>query len=447
MKLPAAIAHPASALSANWQGEARIAPGMPLRRTLGVSIGLLAVLLGLAAFVPIGGAVIATGQVGVESRVKRVAHPTGGVIAAIAVANGDHVEKGALLMRLDDRVTGADAAYSSLTVEQLLAQRARLEAERLGHRTIDFPTELRTSTTASAAKAIAEESQQFANRNAEQSQLRAQLDARVVQYGEQIRGMEAQIASLQRQHALIGPERQGVRELWDKNLVTIAQMNQLERTAADIEGNIASLQAQIAQVRARITESREQAIQLGQTRQVDAGAELAKVNASLNEQSLRSISASDQNDRSTIRAPYAGTVEKIAFSAIGEVIRPAEPIMEIVPDHESMVVEAAVALKDIDQVRRGQTAHVRFSAFNRAATPEIAGTVAYVATDRSENAETHAAFYTVRIAIDQLTLKREGLNLRSGMPAEVYIETGNRSVLSYIIKPLRDQFVRAFRDR
>lgn len=444
--MTAPIHYPAYALPVLWPEEAAPPPGLPLRRILGVSTGLLAVLLVFAAFVPIGGAVIASGQVGVESRVKRIAHPTGGVIAAIAVANGDHVDKGALLMRLDDRVSGADASFSSLTVEQLLAQRARLEAERLGRPTIDFPPELRTSETASAARAISDESRQFANRNAEQAQLRAQLRSRIAQYGEQIRGMAAQIAALQKQQVLIGPEREGLRALWEKKLVTINRMNLLERTAADLEGNVASLHAQIAQVRARITETREQEIQLGQTRQVEAGTELARVNTSLNEQSLRSISASDQNDRSTIRAPYAGTVEKIAFSAIGDVIRPAEPIMEIVPDNESMVVEAAVSPKDIDQLRKGQTARVRFSAFNRAATPEITGKVIYVATDRSENANTHVAYYTARIAIDQPSLKREGLGLRSGMPADVYIETGNRSIMSYVTKPVRDQFARAFRD-
>ncbi|MFD2781439.1 HlyD family efflux transporter periplasmic adaptor subunit [Novosphingobium pokkalii] len=159
-----------------------------------------------------------------------------------------------------------------------------------------------------------------------------------------------------------------MRDLWDKQLVTINRLNQLERTAVDIDGQVAQLQAQIAQTRARITEAQEQSIQTVQTRRVQAGTDLAQVNTALNQQQLRKVSASDQKDRSEIRAPYSGTIEKIAFAAIGDVVRPAEPIMEIVPDHDVMIVEASISPTDIDQVRVGQAARVRFSAFNRAAT-------------------------------------------------------------------------------
>lgn len=431
---------------ARREGEDDTPEASSQRRALKIAAGLLILLFLLAAFVPIGGAVIGSGQAGVETRVKRIAHPTGGVIAMIAVTNGEHVEKGALLMRLDDRVTGAEASFSNLTVEQLLAQRARLEAERLGARAIAFPPELAGSTSASARKAMTDERQLFVTRLSEQGQLRAQLAARVMQHTQQIRGLEAQIDSLQRQRALIGPELEGVRELWGKKLVTINRLNQLERTAVDIDGNIGSLRAQIAQARARITEAQEQSIQLGETRRAQAGTELGYVNTALNDQRLRSVAASDQQDRSEIRTPYSGTVEKLAFSAVGDVVKPAEPILEIVPDHDAMVVEVAISPVDIDQVRPGLQARVHFSSFNRATTPEIPAKVIYVATDRSDNPEAKASFYMVRVQVDQAALQREGLDLRSGMPAEVYIETGNRSLLSYVTKPLRDQFMRAFRD-
>ena len=166
-----------------------------------------------------------------------------------------------------------------------------------------------------------------------------------------------------------------MKDLWDKQLVTINRLNQLERTAVDLDGNVGSLQAQIAQARARITEAQQQSIQLGQTRRVQAGTDLAQVNTALNQQQLRSVAASDQQDRSEIRAPYTGVIEKIAFAAIGDVVRPAEPIMEIVPDRDVMVVEAMVSPTDIDQVMKGQSARVLFSAFNRATTPEILGRV------------------------------------------------------------------------
>lgn len=430
-----------------WTEEAESPPAsFDIRRALMIGGGLFLILFLLAALVPMGGAVIGSGQVGVESRVKRISHPFGGVIAEIVVANGEHVERGQLLMRLDDKVTGADATYSSLTVEQLLAQKARLEAERVGSASLAFPPELAGANTASARKAMLDEQRLFALRREEETQMRAQLVARVAQLNQEIVSINAQIASFQRQRELIEPERAGVKELFDKDLVTINRLNQMERTAAEIDGRIASMNAQIAQTRSQITETQERIIQLGQSRRVEAGSELARVLAVLNEQRVKSIAAGDQQNRSEIRAPYAGTVEKIAFAAMGEVVRPAEPIMEIVPDADEMIVEVMVSPTDIDQVLRGQKARVRFSSFNLPATPEIIGKVTYVATDRTDNPESKASFYMVRVAVDQAQLKREGLALRSGMPAEVHIETGRRSLLSYVTKPLRDQFSRAFRD-
>lgn len=417
-----------------------------LRTALRWGGGVLLILFILSLVVPIGGAVIGAGSVGVESRVKRIAHPFGGVIAEIFVGNGEHVDKGQVLLRLDDKVSGADASFSSLTVEQLLAQRARLEVERLGTGGIRFPAQLTAMNTDTARKAMADEQRLFEMRRVEEGQMRAQLASRIVQLNQQIVSLNAQISSLNRQQALIEPERKGVKELWDKDLVTINRLNQMERTAAEMDGRVASLNAEIAQTRSQITETQERMVQLSQTRRVEAGNELARVMAILNEQQARSVTAGDQQFRSEIRAPYSGTVEKIAFAAIGDVVRPAEPIMEIVPDSDEMVIEVSVSPADIDQVRKGQTARVRFTSFNRADTPEIDGTVTYVATDRSDNAESKQSFFMVRIAVDQAELRSEGLDLRSGMPAEVHIHTGHRSMLSYITKPLRDQFARAFRD-
>jgi HlyD family secretion protein len=286
----------------------------------------------------------------------------------------------------------------------------------------------------------------FALRVGETSQIRAQLASRIQQYGDQIAGYRAQIASLQRQRELIEPERKSAQELAEKQLVTISRVNQLERAAAELDGNIASLHAQIAAAQAQIAEAQEQSAQVVQSRRAEAGRLLAEVNTALNQQQLRSVAATDQQTRSEIRAPYSGTVEKIAFAAIGDVIRAAEPIMEIVPDADQLVIEAMISPDDVDQVQVGQAATVRFPSFNRAATPEIAGHVSYVATDRTENPETKQSFFVARIAVDQKALHALGLSLRSGIPAEIHIHTGDRSLLSYLFKPLSDQFARAFRD-
>jgi HlyD family secretion protein len=413
-----------------------------------IAIGVLVFGFGsAAAFVPIGGAVVGSGQVGVESRIKRIAHPTGGIIAELYVRTGDHVNKGDILMRLDDTVSGADAALTGLSVDQMMAQRARLEAERLGTGSINFPAELLRSKDAGARKAMADEQKLFAIKRGEFGGIQAQLNARIGQYRQQIAGYNAQINALQQQTALIEPERKGVKELWDKDLVTISRLNQLERTQVDMQGNMAALRAQIAQTEARITEAREQMIQLGETRRSEAGTQLATVNSTLNQQQVRSVSAGDTQERSVIRAPYSGTVDKLAFATIGDVIRPAETIMEIVPDNDKMVVETAVSPADIDQLRTGQTARIRFSAFNTTNTPEIRGRVMVVAPERTTDQQSKQSFYALRVEIDQAELaKQPDMKLVPGMPAEVFIETGNRSMLSYITKPLRDQFARAFRD-
>ncbi len=412
-----------------------------------IALGVLVFGLGgAAAFVPIGGAVVGTGQVGVESRIKRIAHPVGGIIEAISVKMGDHVRKGDILMRLDDTVSGVDAELTTLSVDQMMAQRARLEAERLGAPTIDFPRALLDRDDAGARKAMQDERRLFGIRRDEAGGMRAQLLARIGQYNQQIAGYAAQIGALQQQAVLIGPERKGVKQLYERGLVTIGRMNQLERTEVDLQGNIASLRAQIAQTEAKITEAREQIIQTQQTRRSEAGTQLTTVNATLNQQQVRSVSAGDLQGRSVIRAPYAGVVDKLAFATIGDVVKPAETIMEIVPDNDTLLVEAAVSPADVDQLRPGQIARIRFTAFNSTATPEIHGRVTVVAPERTTEPQSQRSFYAVRVAIDQAELAREHMKLVPGMPADVFIETGHRSMLSYVTKPLRDQLARAFRD-
>lgn len=428
-----------------WDQAQEIAPAAPLRRLFLATLALCAVLLVLAIAVPIGGAVMAYGEVGVDGRVKRIAHPSGGVIAQIPVINGEHVRKGQVLMRFDDTVSGADATYSRRTLEQLVAQRARLEAERLGQASIDFPSDLLSNTSPGARRAMEEERKLFALRNAETQQMQAQIAARIAQYHDEMRGLDAQLAAVREQRSLIEPERRSIRDLWEKKLVTISRLNQLERTAVDLDGTAGSLQAQISQTRARVLEAQEQSIQIVQKRRADAGDQLAQINTALNQQRLRDVTATDQQDRTAIRAPYSGTVEKIAFSAIGEVVRAAEPIMEIVPDKDRMIVEAAVSPNDIDQIENGQSARVRFTAFNHATTPEISGRVIYVASDLSRNEETGAGYFPVRIQLDSNAIGKAALALRSGMPAEVHIQTGSRPLASFVTKPLRDQLNRAFR--
>lgn len=435
---------------------ADIAPYDPDHRMAGamrrafILIGILVGGFGLAgALIPIGSAVIGAGQMGVEDQIKKIAHPGGGTVAQILVRNGQHVRKGQILIRLDDAVAGTSAAMASLSVDQMIAQKARLEAERLGASSVTFPDSLKRRTDAAAQKAIADEERMFVLRRSEQEGMRQQLVARVGQYEKQIAGYQAQIASLRQQGSLIEPERKGIQELYAKKLVTLNRLNQLERTAVDLDGSIGSLNAQIASTQARIAETREQAIQLGETRRADAGSQLAQINLQLNQQTVQSTSAVDQRDRTAVRAPVDGVVEQLTVTTIGGVVRPAEPILAIVPDKSDLVVEGAISPSDIDQVHKGQTARVRFSSLNDTSSPELHGKVVYVGMDPVSDGEglSRRTFFPVRIVVDQKEkAANRDLVLKPGMPAEMFIETGSRSMLSYLTKPFQDQFARAFRN-
>lgn len=407
---------------------------------------LLGSLIG-GALIPIGGAVIASAEIAPESRVKRIAHPTGGVISEILVADGDTVAQGAVLMRLDTSVSVVDAQSSSASLEQLLAQRARLTAELEDRGAISFPAELLARPASSARGAITAEQRQFALNRAERASLRAQLGERMNQSRRQIDGYNAQISALQRQQELILPELEMLRDLRAKGYVTIRRLNEMERTAIELEGSIGALQANIAQANAAIAQAQEQQVQIGQSARAQASTELAQINAAINNQTVASADAGDRLDRSAIRAPNAGIVDKLAFAAIGEVVRPAETIMEIVPQSDRLVFDGLVVPSDIDRVRMGQMARIRLSAFNQATTPELEGEVIFVSADPVVDQQSGLSFFRVRVALSRASQPTaDGLRLVAGMPAELFIETGSRSMLSFITKPLLDQFARAFRN-
>lgn len=425
--------------------DARAAKRTRIAMIAAAALALL-VLVG-GALIPIGGAVIATAEVAPETRVKRIAHPTGGVISEILVRDGDVVDAGDLLLRLDTEVTSVSAEFSERSLAQLLAQRARLTAEIENRGSIRFPAELLGDGSDEARAAMAAEQRRFALNRSEQSSLRAQLGERVNQLNRQIDGYRAQISSLEQQQALIKPELEMLRDMHGKGYVTIRRLNEMERTAIDLDGSIGALQANIAQSNAGIAQAEEQRIQIGQTARADAGSELAQVEAAINEQRVASASAGDQFDRSEIRASYAGTVDKLAYSAVGEVVRPAETIVEIVPQDDNLVFNGLVLPSDIDRVAVGQSARVRLSAFNQATTPELDGKVSFVSADPVTDEATGARLFRVRVVLDKNTAElTDGLQLVSGMPAELFIETGNRSMLSFVTKPLVDQFARAFRN-
>jgi HlyD family secretion protein len=422
-----------------------------LHRTIRKSRRVLAALvLGLGlpmAVIPISGAVIASGEVSVASHVKKIAHPRGGVIAEIPVSNGMRVKAGQLLMRLDTNVSAASAAMTVESIDQLRTREARLRAERDGSAEIAFPADLLArQSEPPVARALSEERRIFALDRQTLAGQRAAIQAQIAQAGKAAGNYRVQADVYRQQAALIAEERKANDALWEKRYTTLQRRNELARAAVGLGGSVASAEAQASQLGSRVAELRQQIFVIEENARAQAGAELAQIQTRLIELKQSSVVAQDANERNLIRAPYAGVVDKLAFTTIGGVIPAGETIMEIVPDRDPYVVTARVTPADIDQLAGSQPVMVRFSAFNARTTPEVEGRLTRIGADRTVDPQRGFAFYTVEVAILPGELRKLGdLKLRPGMPAEAFIETGSRTLLSYLTKPLADQFARAFR--
>jgi membrane fusion protein, type I secretion system len=424
-----------------------------LRRHI-LAVGIAAVLLvaglgGWAATTEFSGAVIAQGQLVVDSNVKKVQHPTGGVVGELRVKDGDKVKAGDIVVRLDDTQTRANLAIVTKALDEFAARQAREEAERDGTDAIDFPADLlKRMDNPDVGKAVNGERRQFEVRRAARAGQREQLTQRIAQLREEITGYDAQINSKISQVDWITKELAGVTELWQKNLVPYTRVTTLEREKARIEGERGQLVAAIAQSKGKITETQLKILQIDQDMRTEVGKDLADIRGKTAEYVERKITAEDQLKRVDIRAPQDGMVHQLSVHTVGGVIGQGEQIMLIVPESDALDVEAKIQPQDIDQIRIEQGAVLRFSAFNSRTTPELNGVVIRVSADVSEDQKNGAHYYTVRISVPQSEVARlEGLRLLPGMPVEAFVQTSPRTVLSYLVRPLHDQLARAFREK
>lgn len=409
-------------------------------------LAMFAAIVAVGLF-PVEGAVIGSGEVSVDSRVKTITHPNGGVLSEVRVREGERVRAGDVLMVLDSSVLGPSARNAALSRDQLLALRGRLEAERDDSATISFPDELAMRSDRGAREAMERERRQFDLGRSERENALALLSQRIRQFEEQINSYRAQIDATRRQLELIQPELEGLRSLRERGLVTINRLNQMERTAVQLTATEASLQADIAQAQAQISETREQILNVSQSRRVQAGADLATTIAQLADQDSRAVSFEDNLERATIVAPQAGVVDQIAYTTIGSAIPPNEPIVRLVPDQDKLIITAQVSPADVDALRLGQVARVRFSTLDRELSPEIEGRLVFVSAERTEDATAGVSYFRVRIEVDESDLTEVvGGDLRAGQPVEVFFTTGSRSILTYAIKPVLDQIRRAMRE-
>lgn len=425
-----------------------------IRRHLLVGLSVVALLAGgvggWATTTEISGAVVAPGTLVVETNVKKVQHPTGGVVGELNVRDGDHVKAGDIVLRLDETQTRANLLIVTKNLDELAARQARDEAERDGSDRIVFPPELlvRKAQEPSVARLIEGEERLFAIRRAGREGQKAQLRERIGQLRDEIRGVAEQIAAKEREIKFIRQELEGVRDLWRKNLVQLPRLTALERDAARIEGERGQLVSRIAQAKGKVTETELQILQVDQDMRTEVGKDLAEIRGKVSEYSERKIAAEDQLKRVDLRAPQDGTVHQLSVHTVGGVVTQGEAIMLIVPAADALTVEAKIQPQDIDHVRLGQHAVLRFAAFNQRTTPEINGEVSRVSADVTQDQKTGASYYTARISLSPEEIVRlGGLRLVAGMPVEAYIRTGERTVLSYLVKPLSDQVTKAFRER
>jgi HlyD family secretion protein len=410
-------------------------------------IGILAG--GWMTLMPLAGAVVVPGNLVVQSNVKTIQHPTGGVVAEIAVHNGMRVGAGDLLLRLDATQAQASRQMVSKQLDEMRVRIARLTAERDGLPRPAVPAELSARLDDGNVKTLlASEASLFRARSTARDSQKELLQSRVSQLGEEIGGLEAQVASKARQLELITGELSGVQDLFDKRLVPLNRLTTLQRESARIEGERGQLISAIAETKAKIGEAQLQIVRLDQDFRTDVVKELGEAQGKEAELTERGVAARDVLERIELRAPTSGVIHQLAAHTIGGVIRAGDAIMEVVPDADDLQIEARLQPNDIDQVRTGQQAYVRFSAFNQRVTPQLVGQVAYVSADTSRDQQTNAPYFTVRVMLPEDERRRlAGLQLVSGMPAEVFMQTGSRTMISYLLKPIVDQLHRAFVER
>lgn len=408
---------------------------------------------GWAATTEIAGAVIANGTVAVEGNVKKVQHLNGGIVGEILVKDGSEVEAGQVLMRLDDTVTRATLGVIRSQLDLLVARRARLLAERDGAQDITLSDAARNAPASDGGdNASAGEERLFRSRREGRDGQRAQLRERIAQTEQEIGGLTAQQQSKDSEIGFIGEELTGVLQLYTKNLIPITRYMQLQRDQARLNGERGQLIAEIARSRGKVAETRLQILQLDQDFRTDVLKELRETEAKIAELQERANAAADDLKRTDIRAPQAGIVYQLQVHTIGGVIGKGETVMQIAPRTDALIIEAKIAPQDIDQVAAGAAVRVRVEAGNRRTTPDIAGTVSVVSPDLAREPATTPGgaqsqpYYMARIALSE-AVSGGDLQLVSGMPAEVYIRTQDRTPLTYLLKPLHEQIARTFRER
>ncbi len=403
---------------------------------------------GWAATTQLTGAIVAHGTVSVDQKLNAIQHRDGGIVSQIAVREGDMVEAGQVLIRLEDAQTRAELAILSAQISELRIKRARLMAEREGAEAIAFDLADHERADPAIAVLVNGEERLFAGNITHRQSQKQQLELSIAQIDEEVRGLAAQQSSKAGELALVRTEHAKIRGLADKGLVEGSRVYAIERDLARLTGEEGEIAAAIARAGARQSELRLQIIAIDESARTDAQRELSLLETRLAELEERADATTDRLARTDIRAPGAGTVNELKVHTVGGVITPAEILATIVPEDARLRVQTRIAPHMIDQVDIDKKARLRFTAFNQRTTPELTATVAHLSPATSTDPATGETFYTATLDIDQGQAQKLGpANLMPGMPVEVYISTDERTPLSYLVKPIADQLQKTFRER
>jgi HlyD family secretion protein len=436
-------------------GVTGAAPLMPeLRRQIRAGVLVIGLFFGglgwWAATAPLAGAAIAPGVVSPDGSRRTVQHLEGGIIRAILVDDGSVVRAGDPLIVLEDVQARAGFDVLQARFHTLAATQARLLAEQAGAAGVRFPDWLVQAATddARALEAMVAQRAMFDARAQALDDRKAILGRRIEQLREEIAGLEAQIRADARQIALIDEEIAGVEELYRKGLERKSRLLALQRARTDIEGDRAERRARIARAEQAIGETELQVIAQDTALLEAINEEASAVQFELAEVEQRLAASRDVLERTLITAPTAGTVVQLRFRTAGGVIRPGEPVLEIVPRDEELLVDARLAPLDIDVVRPGLPAQIVLPAFRQRHMPRVEGRVRRVSADAIADPQSGERYFEVQVEVDRARLAALApeIELAPGMPAEVYITTGERTVLDYLLSPLYESLRRAFRE-
>lgn len=403
-----------------------------------------------AAVTEISGAIIAGGQIEVDQNRQVVQHPDGGVVSAIEVDEGDTVKAGQILLRLDPTQLRSQLVITENQLFELQARRGRLEAERDERDEITFPELVRRAADGSAEVADLLDGQRrlLTARNETVAGEISQLEKRRGQIGNQIEGIAAQQKALDEQLELIGRELTDQQSLLDRGLAQASRVLALQREQSRLAGQLGDLVAQEAQAEGRITEIEIEVLKLGTQRREEAITTLRDLQFRELELLEERRALIEQLSRLDITAPVSGVVYGLQVFALRSVIRPADPILYVVPQDRPLIINAQVETTDIDKLYVGQEVTLRFSALDQRTTPELIGQVVQISADAFQDDNTRQSYYRAEIALSEGQRERlpQDVTLIPGMPVEAFIRTADRTPLAYLTKPLTDYFAKAFRE-